>query len=197
MSQNVSTAVFLEILSLEGPEAVKTQSKYLPLFVLIFAVLGIQILTPLSTRALAGGLKPLPSEQNDEDKLFPYPIPADLPIPEKAVRLRRSFNSSTLNYTFGCAEGSPEIISFFRDQLPKRGWKTTVTSASEDKAGPTQSLSNKKEEDGRKKTCWIRIVPIRPGVTMTGSDGEFSNPPFKSYVTIQYLDPALVPKPLN
>lgn len=174
------------------------QLKHLPLGVLFLVFFSIEILTSVPKAVLAGEVKPQPFGQNDEDKLFPYPIPSDLPIPEKSERLRRSFGSSTLNYTFGCTEGSSKVISFYRDQLPKLGWKTTVASASDNKSGPYQRLSGKKEEGGRQKSCSITIAPIDPGTTLTGGiDGTVSNPPFKSYVSIQYTDPTLVPKPVN
>lgn len=179
--------------------SVKSQSRYLLFFFLLLAFPTIQILSMAPPTALAAEKKPRPTSQSDEDKLFPYSIPADLPVPEKSERVHRSFQSKTLTYTFGCRVGSFEVISFYRDQLPKRGWKTTVTFASENKAGPLQNLSGKKEEDGRQKSCEIRIAPIGPGVTVMGSSGEgtVSNPPFMSYVIIRYTDPALVPKPVN
>lgn len=170
-------------------------------FFSFFCLLTVFTIPVFSTSA-GGKVTPGPSgsttapQKNDDDKLFPYPIPADLPIPKKSERVSRSFRSQSLHYTFGCSETSSEIISFYRDQLPKLGWKTTVTSASENKSGPLQNLLGKKEADGQKKSCEIRIVPIAPGTLLSG-EGTFSNPPFQSYVVIRYSDPALVAKPIN
>ncbi len=135
-------------------------------------------------------------QKEEEDKLFPYPIPLDLPIPKNSERLGRSFQFQTLSYTFGCTQSSSDVITFYRDQLPKLGWKTTVTSASENKFGPIQVLSGKKEEEGLRKSCELTIGPVTPGTTK-GGESRVSNPPFQSYVNIRYSDPALVAKPVN